>query len=155
MGKKKESNKVIKTAVEQEIFVNDRTINKRMIAELDVNKKFVYMNKSFRNILSYEKGELNGLSFELTLHSDMPICLCDNAFNVADKGVIWDGWIKSKTKHGESLWNSVFLMAIFDKDKRVTGYSVLKRDASEEKIESILEIYEEIRKTGKSNNFCG
>ena len=149
--------------VEQEIVetcVYENQNNKTMTAEIDLDQKLVYVNKTFRDTLGYEKGELIGKGFEETLHPDMPMCLCDRAFSVALSGsekhpAIWDGWIKSKNKDNtKCFWNHVHLTAIY-KNGEITGYSVLKRNATEEKVKQIEEIYKEIKETGKSKNFCG
>jgi len=151
--------------VEQEVKKSEKCIykvmnDKIMLAEVTLDKKFTYVNRSFRNFLGYEKGELTGMSFEEILHSDMPKCLCERAFEVASQGnsyhpAIWEGWIKSRNKDNSNcFWNTVFLQGIYRENKLV-GFSILKRGASKEKIESISEIYQEIKKTGKSKNFCG
>jgi len=133
--------------------------DKIIICEIDLDKNFTYLNKNFQNSFNYGKKELIGENFTKIIHEDIPSCLLDRAFLTASQGDsshpgVWEGLIKTKNKNNDKcFWNNVFIQGIYKKDILI-GFSILKRETNKDKIASISEIYQEIKKTGKSKNFC-
>ena len=131
---------------------------KMMIAEIDNNGVITYTNRKLRDMLGYEKDEIVGLPFTVSLHPDMPEGLCKQAFELAEEGKIWAGYTKSINRDGEYFWTAVCVQAKYDMDKSISGYIIRKKPASEDVISEVQEEYSKLKdlKLGEyKSEFCG
>lgn len=147
-------NQEITTQAREEQNIANKAKGKRLISEINLEQEIVYVNRSFRDLLGFTKETISNKGIEDIIHEDIPLCLLERAFSVADKGGTWKGLIKFKSNRNEYLWGAVIVRPLMRNNKQ-EGYSIIQRDADKTLIPEISERYKDIIETGENRFFCG
>jgi PAS domain S-box-containing protein len=101
---------------------------------LDLNGKIVLSGPGVENVLGYTAEELAGKNFEMLYEKgnqadSASFCLKKAKVSGKCEEEVW-----MKRKNGTLFWASCTFSSVYDKEKNVTGYSVLIKDFSEKKV---------------------
>lgn len=75
-----------------------------IVSETDEKGNIVYANTDFCDIAGYTKDELIGKPHNLVRHPDMPKAAFKDLWDTIQKGEVWKGIVKNKTKNGGYYW---------------------------------------------------
>lgn len=114
---------------------------KMMILEIDDDGIITYANRTVRDILEYEKEEIIGLPYVVSLHPEMPEGLYQQALEVAKRGKIWSGYEKSITRNGHYFWTSVYVQPKYQMDQSISGYIIRKKPSDDGIIREVKKEY--------------
>ncbi|MDD3592510.1 MAG: PAS domain-containing protein [Sulfurovum sp.] len=131
---------------------------KMMILEIDDDGIITYANRTLRDILEYEKEEIIGLPYVVSLHPEMPEELYIQALEVANRGKIWSGYEKSITRNGHYFWTSVYMQPKYQMDQSINGYIIRKKAPADDIIREVQKEYARLSAEEISvcrSEFCG
>lgn len=131
---------------------------KMMILEIDNDGIITYANRTLRDMLDYDKEEIIGLPYVVSVHPDMPEGLYNQAFEVANAGKIWSGYEKSITRNGHYFWTSVCVQPKYQMDQSINGYIIRKKPPEAEMIKEVQKEYARLASEDVSacrSEFCG
>lgn len=77
-----------------------------IVSETDEKGIITYANEGFCEISGYTKDELIGQDNNIVRHPDMPKESSLELWNTIQKGGIWNGIVKNKTKNGDYYWQN-------------------------------------------------
>jgi PAS domain S-box-containing protein len=128
-----------------------------MIVEMDNERRITYTNRPFREVMAYSREELIGLSYESSLHPDMPEWICEQAFDTADSGSVWLGYAKTITKEGAHFWSAVCLQPKYDVSQQRIGYIVRKKGTDAVMLEKVKQEFAALRREEslRQSEYCG
>lgn len=75
-----------------------------IVSETDAKGIIKYANDDFCKIAGYTREELIGQPHNLVRHQDMPKAAFKDLWDTVQKGNIWKGIVKNKTKNGGYYW---------------------------------------------------
>lgn len=115
-----------------------------LVSETDERGIIKFANHDFCRIAEYELDELIGKPHNIIRHEDMPKAAFKDLWETIQKGNIWTGYVKNKTKSGGYYWvyAIVYPFESFDGKK---GYMSCRRKPSKEEIEEAKEIYKNLK----------
>lgn len=131
---------------------------KMMILEIDKDGVITYANRTFRDILDYDKEEIIGLPYSVSFHPDMPEGLYKQAFKIANEGKVWSGYEKSITRNGQYFWTAICVQPKYEMDKSINGYIIRKKPPEEDIIKEVQKEYTELSSLNLpecNSEFCG
>lgn len=75
-----------------------------IVSETDEKGMILYANDDFCKMAGYTKDELIGQPHNIVRHSDMPKAAFADLWSTIQRGEIWNGIVKNKTKDGGYYW---------------------------------------------------
>ncbi len=120
-----------------EIVLEETTI---LVSETDAKGIIVYADDAFVSISGYGLEELIGKSHNIIRHSDMPKAAFKQMWQTIQKGDVWQGFVKNRTKNNQFYWVYATIFP-FGKDH----YLSVRKMASREEIERYSKIYRDMR----------
>ncbi|QKF81784.1 PAS domain-containing protein [Halarcobacter ebronensis] len=75
-----------------------------IVSETDAKGTILYANEDFCKISGYTKEELIGKPHNVVRHPDMPKAAFKDLWETIQRGDIWKGIVKNKTKNGDYYW---------------------------------------------------
>jgi aerotaxis receptor len=114
-----------------------------LVSETDEKGKIRFANDDFCKIAGYSVDELIGKPHNIVRHPDMPKAAFKDLWDTIQKGDIWTGYVKNKTKDGGYYWvyATVYPFESCDGSK---GYLSCRRKPSREEIEEHEVLYKEL-----------
>ncbi|MBD3791291.1 MAG: PAS domain-containing protein [Campylobacterales bacterium] len=131
---------------------------KMMILEIDKDGIITYTNRTLRDMLDYDKEEIIGLPYTVSLHPDMPEGLYNQALEIANAGEIWSGYEKSMTRNGHYFWTAVCIQPKYQMDQSINGYIIRKKPPEDDIIREVQKEYARLASEEISacrSEFCG
>ena len=128
-------------AAGQETILDDYAF---LVSETDAKGVITFANDIFCKIAEYELEELIGEPHNIVRHQDMPKVAFKGLLDTVQKGEIWTGYVKNKTKSGGYYWvfATVYPFETCDGSK---GYLSCRRKASREEIEAHEILYKQLK----------
>jgi len=128
-------------AAGQETILDDYAF---LVSETDAKGVITFANDIFCKIAEYELEELIGEPHNIVRHQDMPKVAFKGLWDTVQKGEIWTGYVKNKTKSGGYYWvfATVYPFETCDGSK---GYLSCRRKASREEIEAHEILYKQLK----------
>jgi len=120
-----------------EIVLEETTI---LVSETDAKGVIVYADDAFVSISGYGLEELIGKSHNIIRHPDMPKTAFKQMWQTIQKGDVWQGFVKNRTKNNQFYWVYATIFP-FGKDH----YLSVRKMASREEIERYTKIYRDMR----------
>lgn len=97
-----------------------------------------YASDAFCEITGYTKEELIGEPHSLVRHPDMPSSKFEELWETIQKGNVWEGEIKNRTKSGGFYWVYARIGPYYDSHKNLIGYNAVRENITDKKeIESL------------------
>ena len=87
--------------MEREVKLSKDTM---IVSETDSKGNIIYANADFCDIAGYSKEELIGKPHNCVRHPDMPRAAFKDLWDTIQKGNVWNGIVKNKTKDGGYYW---------------------------------------------------
>ena len=75
-----------------------------IVSETDEKGTILSANEDFCNIAGYKRDELVGQPHNIVRHQDMPKAAFEDLWNTIQKGEIWHGIVKNRTKNDDYYW---------------------------------------------------
>lgn len=124
----------------QKLVLDDHAI----VSITNARGDFTYVNKQLCNISGYTQQELIGKSHKMLWSSDHGLAFYSDFRKMIEKGDVWKGELKNKTKQGEPYWVSTTVRPFFDESGTRTHSIAIRSDITKlKKIESELRQSEE------------
>lgn len=121
----------------QEIKLDKKTM---IVSETDNKGNILYANDDFCKIAGYSKEELIGKPHNMVRHPDMPKVAFKDLWETIQRGEIWNGIVKNRTKSGGFYWVNATAFPSKDKDGNLRFISVRVKPTPEE-IETASALY--------------
>lgn len=115
-----------------------------LVSETDAKGIITFANEQFCNVAEYNLDELINKPHNMVRHSDMPKVAFKDLWETVQKGQVWQGYVKNKTKSGGYYW----VYATVYPYKNEAGeqcYMSCRRKPSREKIQEAEELYKTLR----------
>jgi len=115
-----------------------------LVSETDDRGIITFANDDFCKVAEYEIDELIGKPHNIVRHPDMPKIAFKDLWDTVQRGEIWTGYVKNKTKSGGYYWvyATVFPYETCDGKK---GYLSCRRKPSRDEVEEYEKLYRELR----------
>ncbi len=111
-----------------------------LVSETDAKGVVTFANDDFCKIAEYELDELIGQPHSIVRHSDMPKAAFKSLWDTVQKGEIWTGYVKNKTKSDGYYWVYATVYP-FESCDGSQGYLSCRRKPSREEIEEHEALY--------------
>ncbi|MEA3384174.1 MAG: diguanylate cyclase [Campylobacterota bacterium] len=146
----------IRTKELEEATIKIELSNKQMQDKLDIIDKHVItsstnlsgtiteVSSAFCKITGYTVLELIGKKHNIVRHPDMSKDIYEGMWKTITKGDIWSGDIKNQRRDGSFYWVSSTISPIFDDDKKIKGYTSIRKDITNEKRVEELSITDQL-----------
>ena len=122
--------------------MSEKSLNENafLVSETDAKGIITFANKEFCDVAEYNLDELMGKPHNLVRHSDMPKAAFADLWDTVKKGIVWQGYVKNKTKSGD--FYCVFATVYpYLNDKKEQCYMSCRRKASSEDIRKAEQLY--------------
>ncbi|MGB5868191.1 MAG: PAS domain-containing protein [Arcobacteraceae bacterium] len=125
----------------KEILLDKSTM---IVSQTDLKGNILYANNDFCKIANYTKDELIGQPHNLLRHPDMPKAAFQDLWETLQRGDVWNGIVKNKTKDGDFYWVNATAYPVTKNDGTKTLISVRTKPTQEEVSSAIL-LYKELK----------
>lgn len=115
-----------------------------IVSQTDLKGNILYANNDFCKIANYTKDELIGQPHNLLRHPDMPKAAFQDLWETLQRGDVWNGIVKNKTKDGDFYWVNATAYPVTKNDGTKTLISVRTKPTKEEVSSAIL-LYKELK----------
>ncbi|MBP9491192.1 MAG: PAS domain-containing protein [Aliarcobacter sp.] len=122
--------------------MSEKSLNENafLVSETDAKGIITFANKEFCDVAEYNLDELMGKPHNLVRHSDMPKAAFADLWDTVKKGIVWQGYVKNKTKSGGFYWVFATVYPYLN-DKKEQCYMSCRRKASSEDIRKAEQLY--------------
>jgi aerotaxis receptor len=111
-----------------------------LVSETDAKGVILFANEQFCNAAEYTVEELLGKPHNLVRHSDMPKAAFEDLWKTINKGDVWQGFVKNKTKSGGFYW--VFATVyLYKNENGQQCFMSIRRKPSRENVEKYGNLY--------------
>lgn len=125
----------------QEVLLDKKTM---IVSETDSKGIIIYANEDFCKIAGYTKEELIGKPHNYVRHPDMPKAAFEDLWKTIQRGEVWNGIVKNKTKDGGFYWVNATAFPSKDSNGNLRYISVRVKPTKEE-IENAQELYKTLK----------
>ena len=115
-----------------------------IVSKTDLKGKITYANRVFMHIAGYRENELLGVQHNILRHPDMPRGVFRLLWNVLESGNECFAYVKNMCKNGDFYWVFANITVDYDSAGNPIGYFSVRRKPSQEAIETITPIYQEM-----------
>ncbi len=123
--------------LEREVKLSKDTM---IVSETDSKGNIIYANADFCEIAGYSKEELIGKPHNYVRHPDMPRAAFKDLWETIQRGNVWNGIVKNKTKEGGYYW--VNATAYPSKNsKGELRYVSIRVKPTDEEVENAINLY--------------
>ena len=123
--------------LEREVKLSKDTM---IVSETDSKGNIIYANADFCEIAGYSKEELIGKPHNYVRHPDMPRAAFKDLWETIQRGNVWNGIVKNKTKDGGYYW--VNATAYPSKNsKGELRYVSIRVKPTDEEVENAINLY--------------
>lgn len=132
----------------QEIKLDDEEF---IVSKTDTSGRITYANRVFMEISGYAESELLGVQQNIIRHPDMPRGVYRLLWNKIESGNEFFGFVKNLCRDGRYYWVLANVTADFDDAGQLLGYLSVRRKPSQEAIDTITPIYNEMLSIEKNS----
>lgn len=121
----------------REIVLKD---NAFLVSETNSKGIITFANDEFCSIAEYSKDELLGEPHNIVRHEEMPKAAFEDLWKTVSKGLVWQGFVKNKTKSGAFYW--VFATVYpFKNENGEQCFMSCRRKPRESEVKKAIELY--------------
>lgn len=114
--------------------------NAFLVSETDAKGVILFANEQFCRAAEYTEEELIGKPHNLVRHSDMPKIAFKDLWDTVQRGEVWQGFVKNKTKSDGFYW--VFATVYpYKNENGQQCYMSIRRKPSREDVEKYGNLY--------------
>jgi len=129
--------------MDKEILLDKSTM---IVSQTDLKGNILYANNDFCKIAEYSKDELIGQPHNLLRHPDMPKAAFKDLWETLQRGEVWNGIVKNKTKSGDYYWVNATAYSVTKKAGEKTLISVRTKPTASEVTEAKT-LYKKLKET--------
>jgi len=118
--------------------------NAFLVSETDARGVITFANKEFCDVAEYSLEELINKPHSLVRHKDMPKAAFKDLWDTVQKGQVWQGYVKNKTKTGGYYWVHATVYP-YKNEKGEQCYMSCRRKPSQDKIIEAEALYKTLR----------
>jgi PAS domain S-box-containing protein len=133
--------KNLTTPTQHEVHLDEDSF---IVSKTDLKGKITYANRVFMHIAGYKENELLGVQHNILRHPDMPRGVFRLLWNVLESGNECFAYVKNMCKNGDFYWVFANITVDYDRVGNPIGYFSVRRKPSQEAIEAITPIYQEM-----------
>lgn len=130
----------IKLSQEYERAIDESNI----LSRADLSGNITYANKKFEEISGYSNKELIGSNHNIIRHPDTSSALFKELWETIQKGEVFKGIIKNKSKSGQAYWADTVIVPIKNDNDEIIEYMSIRHDLTE-----LFNLHKEIEDTQK------
>ena len=116
-----------------------------LVSQTDEKGRILFANDDFCKIAGYKIEELVGKNHNIVRHPDMPKAAFRDLWDTVQKGNIWTGYVKNRTKNNGYYWVFTTVYPMKDPKTHEVRYMSCRRKASRDEIEAAQELYKTLR----------
>ncbi|MFZ2252822.1 MAG: ATP-binding protein [Minisyncoccia bacterium] len=105
-----------------------------LVSITDSTGKFQYVNDFFCKVSQYKREELIGQHSRILKSDHHSASFYENMWKTIQRGDMWRGEIKNKTKNGSTYWADFSIAPILDKDGKIVNYIAVSFLITEKKV---------------------
>lgn len=128
--------KIEPTTVERSMREDDFIVSKTTAKGI-----ITYGNPIFIEFSGYTEEELLGTQHNIVRHPDMPRAAFKLAWDTIESGREFFGYVKNMAKDGSFYWVFTHITPDFDRNKRIVGYTSVRRCPRRDAISKIEPVY--------------
>ena len=126
--------KKVNTLIE-ELHLKNRELNHytnalnkvAIVTKVDLKGRITFANDFFCDVCGYSKEELIGKNQNIIRHPDVPKSVYKNLWETIQRGEIWEGDLKNKTKDGKDYYIHATIIPLFEADaKTIKEYIAIR-----------------------------
>lgn len=121
----------------QETMLNEDSF---VVSETDSKGKIIFANEEFCKIAEYQLEDLIGKPHNLVRHPDMPKAAFKDLWDTVQKGNVWHGYVKNKTKSGGYYWVFATVYPYLN-EQGEQCYMSCRRKPARDKVEEYAALY--------------
>lgn len=121
-----------------------------IISRTDTKGIITHANRAFILLSGYSKEELMGTPHYIIRHPDMPKAAFKDLWDTVNLGKKWHGYVKNLRKDGRYYWVYATVVANYDSNNQIKGYTSVRREASRAKINYCTKLYKELLEKEKA-----
>ena len=125
------------TAHEQEYVLTQDDI---LISATDTRGIITFANNTFYKIAQYSPQEMIGQPHNIIRHPDMPKTAFADLWAIIQKGQIWQGYVKNRSKEGRIYWVLATVFPCYE-NGQIVGYLSIRSKPDPAKIEQAIQAY--------------
>lgn len=111
-----------------------------LVSETDAKGVILFANEQFCNAAEYLVDELLGKPHNFVRHQDMPKAAFEDLWKTVNRGDVWQGFVKNKTKSGGFYW--VFATVYpYKNENGQQCFMSIRRKPSREDVEKYGNLY--------------
>lgn len=131
--------KIEPTTVERSMREHDFIVSKTTAKGI-----ITYGNPIFIEFSGYTEAELLGTQHNIVRHPDMPRAAFKLAWDTIESGREFFGYVKNMAKDGSFYWVFTHITPDFDRNKRIVGYTSVRRCPRRDAISKIEPVYRQM-----------
>lgn len=120
-----------------EVVLND---NAFLVSETNSKGVITFANDDFCKIAEYDREELIGQNHNIVRHDDMPKDAFKDLWETVEKGLVWQGFVKNRTKLGNYYWVYATVYPYINEDGEKC-YMSCRRKTSKQNIDKAQDLY--------------
>jgi len=102
-----------------------------LVTKTDLKGNITYANTLFCKTSGYTQGEVLGRPHSIVRHPEMTSAVFKDLWRTIERGDIWRGVIKNRTKSGGFYWVDAVICPTYDVSNNIEGYISIRRDITE------------------------
>lgn len=120
-----------------------------IVSETNLKGNIIFANADFCKIAGYKLDELVGKPHNMVRHADMPKAAFADLWKTVQKGEIWNGIVKNRTKLGDYYWvnATVYLSKNNEGESR---YISVRIKPTDEEIQNAINLYKGLKQKQKN-----
>ena len=104
-----------------------------LVSIADIGGNILYVNDKFVEISGYQQSELLGKKHNMLNSNNQPKSYWHNMHQTVLAGEVWHDEVRNRAKNGNYYWVDTTIVPNFDSNKRVTGFTSIRTDITEQK----------------------
>ena len=120
------------------------SIDTMIVSETDAKGNILYANLDFCKIAGFSLEELIGKPHNIVRHKDMPKVAFESLWNTIQKGDVWNGMVKNRTKNGDYYWVNATAFSSL-KENGELRYISIRVKPTDEEIENAINLYKTLK----------
>lgn len=116
-----------------------------LVSQTDEKGRILFANEDFCKIAGYTLDELIGQPHNIIRHPDMPKAAFKDLWDTVQKGKIWTGYVKNRTRDGGYYWVYATVFPNIACEEGKCGFMSCRRKPSREEIAEAESLYQTMR----------
>jgi len=112
-----------------------------LVSQTDEKGRIIFANDDFCKIAGYTLEELVGKPHNVVRHPDMPRAAFKDLWSTVQRGEVWSGYVKNKTKDGGYYWVFATVYPMHDRATNTKTYLSCRRRPSDQEIRDAEALY--------------